>query len=488
MTEAAMTGTPFSSGRRPPESRRPRILIVAGRGEVLRNFMFSDTLPRLAEEADVSVLSVVDGDAFVDPWRDHVEEVIRLEEYPEMLFVSRLRNLTENAHDRWLWSAVARNHWHQRDRRARAKGRIWRRRFIKLASRALAFRPALRALTRLDQELVFRLRTTRTFDRLIARLEPDLVFNGSHIHGWAAELPLRVAARQGVRTAGFIFSWDNLTSRSRIFVPYDDVLVWTEGIRRHFLEIYPEVSARRVAAVGTPQFDYHFKPDCLLSRAEICRRIGIDPDRPFVLYTTGVDNDFPQEHRHVEQVARLSGQLEPRPQLVVRTYTKGTSREMAALAEAGLPDVVFPPALWDAEWQTPHHEDLAIFTSLLKHCALGINAASTVSLELMIFDKPIINLRFDPPGSDLPRRCGYERHILFDHFRPVAESGATMVAGSGDDLAQMLQRGLSRPEADSSSRKRFLAGMFGNLLDGRAGIRVAELLLKLARQGGRSRA
>lgn len=461
--------------------RRPRIVIVAGRGEVLRNFLYSETLPRLAKEADVTVLSVVDDETFVSPFRAHVEGVVRLEEYPESSFVSRLRALTENAHDRWLWSAVARNNWQLRDRRARDRGQIWRRRGLKMAARVLAFRPALRALTRVERELAFRLRTTRTFDELFARLEPDLVFNGSHIHGKAAELPLRVAAARGIRTAGFIFSWDNLTSRSRIFVPYDEVLVWNEAIRQQFLRIYPEVGAGRVFSVGTPQFDYHFKPELRLTREELCRRINIDPRRPYVVYTAGIDNHFFEEHLHVELVARLLGELDlpHRPQLVVRTYAKGTSDEMKALARRGLPETVFPPVAWDERWQTPHHEDLAFYSSLLYHAALGINAASTVSLELMIFDKPIINLRFDPPGTDLPWCLGYERHILFDHFLPVAQSGATMVARSPEDMKQMLLRGLTEPQADAEARRRFLKTMFGNQLDGQAGRRVAERLLTL---------
>ncbi len=309
------------------------------------------------------------------------------------------------------------------------------------------------------------------------------MFNGSQIHGKAAELPLRVARRMGIRTAVFVFSWDNLTSQSRIVVPYDDYLVWTEGIRREFLRIYPHVDAGRVAATGTPQFDYHARPECRLSRTDLCREIGIDPARPFVLYTTGIDNHFFHEHLHVRQVAEILSELPlpQKPQLVVRTYAKGTSPEMHALAAERLPDVVFPPVLWNAEWQTPRYEDLKIYTSLLHHTALGINAASTVSLELMILDKPIINLRFDPPGTDLPWCLGYERHILFDHFRPVAESGATMVAQSPEDMKAMLWRGLTEPDADSPARRRFLAGMFGDKLDGNAGRRVAERLLEMAR-------
>ena len=210
-----------------------------------------------------------------------------------------------------------------------------------------------------------------------------------------------------------------------------------------------------------------------------------------MLYTTAMADHFPEEHHHVERVARILAELDPsglsgRPQLVVRTYAKGTSPEMRALAERGLPGTVFPRVRWNERWLTPEYEDLAIYSSLLRHCALGINAASTVSLELMLFDKPVLNLRHDPPGTDLPWCLGYERHILFDHFRPVADSGATMVANSDAELRAMLERGLRDPEADAAARRAFLDDFFGGLLDGRAGTRIAELVLDLARRGSKS--
>lgn len=462
----------------------PHIVIVAGRGEVLRNFLYSDTLSRLSEEARITVLTVVDGEDFVSRFRAEPERVIRLEEFPTPRPIAYFRTLIENAHDRWQWSAVARNNWDRRDLRAKRHGRMWVRRLVKLVSRLLTFRPLLRGLTALEEELAYRFRSTRAFDELFERLQPDLVFNGSQIHGRAAELPMRVARRMGIPTAVFVFSWDNLTSQSRIMVPYDHYLVWTEGIRKQLLELYPHVGEERVTATGTPQFDYHFRSEYALDRKELSQRVGIDPERPFVLYTTGIDHHFFDEHLHVRKVAEILHRLDlpRRPQLVVRTYAKGTSPEMRALAREGLEDVVFPPVLWDAEWQTPRYEDIEIYSSLLRHASLGINAASTVSLELMIFDKPIVNLRYDPPDTDLPWCLGYERHVLFDHYRPVAESGATMVAASDEDLERMIHRGLTRPKADSETRREFLEDFFGDLLDGRAGSRVAETLLGLARE------
>ena len=129
----------------------------------------------------------------------------------------------------------------------------------------------------------------------------------------------------------------------------------------------------------------------------------------------------------------------------------------------------------------PLYKDLYIYTSLVHHAALSINAASTVTLEFLLKDKPVINLDFDPPGSNLPWCMGYERHIRFDHFWPVAQSGATMVARSSDDMRDMLIRGLTRPEANRAKRQAFIRKMFeGAPPQGQSGESVAHTLCALA--------
>jgi hypothetical protein len=340
----------------------------------------------------------------------------------------------------------------------------------------------LEVMTGIERRATWALRPNDYFPDLFKRVKPDLVFNCSHIHGEAGELPMKVAKRMGIPTAGFIFSWDNLTSRSRIFVPYDYCLVWHEFMKRQLLSIYPHIPESKVFVTGTPQFDFHFKPQYLLKREELCLRLGLNPQRPFVLYTTGVDQHFPEEHRTVQLVIDLLQKIpvQPKPQLVVRTYVKGTSPEMKALAARKLPDVVFPPVMWEEKWFTPMYEDLEVYSSLVRHCALSINAASTVTLEAFLFNKPVINLGWDPPGSSLPRYFRYWRHIEFDHFWPVANSGGTMVAKSEKEMEEMLIMGLTQPEALKSAQDKFMREMFNGTTDGHAGRRVAEKLLELA--------
>jgi hypothetical protein len=195
-----------------------------------------------------------------------------------------------------------------------------------------------------------------------------------------------------------------------------------------------------------------------------------------------MDTDFMDEHKFIEAVVQILGDLDmqPKPQLVVRTYIKGTSPEIQAMASRNIPDVVFPAILWDPQWIMPLYEDLSLYSSLLRHCALGINAASTVTLELMMLNKPVINLGMEPPNSCLPAWEQFSRHVDYEHYRPVATSGGVMVARSVNNLKDMIRRGLFQPSADVNAQNAFLHAMFGDTLDGQSGRRVAECLSRLA--------
>ncbi len=465
--------------------KQSNIVLVVARGEAVRNFLYSDTLPTLSKRARVTLLSAVANGELTEHVRPHVEQIIPLRAYREASLVTFIRDVLHTAHYRCLRSENVKSYWGRRN--AKVKGNL--RETIKLQSVRVIARPfsnriGLRAGTAVEESLSWQLRPTRDFDTLFSQLRPNLVFNCSQIHGPQADLPLRVAHGMGIRTATFIFSWDNLTSRSRIFVPYDHYLVWTEGLKQQFLGLYPEVGPGRVLVTGTPQFDYHFDPRFHLSRGELARRLGFDASRPFILFSTGRDVDFPHEDRIVAEVVRFLKTIDSRsrPQLVVRTYAKGTSPAMLTVAESlrGDPDVIFPSVLWDRQWLMPSYEDLYIYTNLLRHTALGINAASTVSLELMMLDKPVINLGFEPPGSNLPYWSLFARHVDYDHYRPVAASGGVMVARSVADLEQMIVRGLKHPEADREARNRFIHDMFGEVLDANSGKRVAECIIELS--------
>jgi hypothetical protein len=282
--------------------------------------------------------------------------------------------------------------------------------------------------------------------RFYEKQKPSLVFNGSHVHSNVALQAVQAAQWLGIPTAAFIFSWDNLTSQGRIMPPYDYYLVWNESIRSQLLDIYKEIQPEQVFVTGTPQFDFHFQQKFFWTREAFCRHVKADPARPIVLYTTGMPNHMPGEPRIVEEIANMLREMNDlgSPQLLVRVYPKDRTNRFEELKQRR-PDILFPPVPWEAAWLTPRFDDTYLLTNTLRHSSVGINVASTISLELCMFDKPVINVGYNPPGSDAGM-IDYLRYYKFDHYRPLVESGAGLAQisvidrGQGMSERQLLAR------------------------------------------------
>jgi hypothetical protein len=281
---------------------------------------------------------------------------------------------------------------------------------------------------------------------------------------------------KGIRTATFVFSWDNLTSQGRIIPAYDHYIVWNDDLRRQLLDIYSFVRPEQVSITGTPQFDFHFRPEYQWTREQLCRRTGADPARPIVLYSTGMANHMPGEERLVEGIADRLATMRHfgPPQLMLRVYPKDLTGRFDGLRQRRR-DILVPEIPWAAAHLTPKPDDLPLLTNMLRHCSIGINIASTMSLELCMFDKPVLNVAYDPPGMNTRFRRFYD----FDHYAPVVASGAVELACSEEQLCQQIDSALRDPGRRSSERRLLVHRMFGDTLDGNCAERVAACLLQL---------
>jgi hypothetical protein len=380
---------------------KPTLSVIMPRGETFRNFVYTGALDRVAESVDLDLLSVFPTPDLEALLRSRYRNVTELAKVDEKFTVNYLREILDMAHQRRVWSQAAIERWKLRDIEANTTGKKLKRIANKAVSRLFAHRPGLEFLDGLERSASRAFRTTEIFLQHFERTKPALVFNGSHIHSRNSIAAVQAAKWLGIPTAAFCFSWDNLTSQGRVIPQHDYYLVWNEGIKRTLLDHYPKTKAENVFVTGTPQFDFHYRKEFYWSREEFCQRIGADPNRPIVLYSTGMANHVAHEPRTVEDIAdMLKGMtdLGP-PQLVVREYAKGPAGLYADL-KMRRKDILFPKTDWELNWLTPKLEDCYLLTNMLRHCAVGINVASTISLELCMFDKPCINVNYLPPGFD----------------------------------------------------------------------------------------
>lgn len=455
---------------------KPTLLAVLPRGEAIRNFVYSGTLDEVSRNADVVLASVAASPDLFAGLAHRYAGAHQLGTVVERFPVRVARSWLNMAHGRHIWSEAAQERSRRRDQESVARGRRARRASWKAATRVMASPRGVDALSRLERTASRWFPPPGGAEQLIAVEAPDHVFNGSHIHAANAVPLVQAARRAGIPTSTFLFSWDNLTSQGRILDIYDHYLAWNDQIAADLLAMYPRIRPDQVRVTGTPQFDFHFHEANRWTRAHWAEEMGVDPDRPVVLYTTGMANHMPGEPEIVELLAdQLASMPEVGPaQLLVRVYAKDRTGRFDEL-RVRRPDIAFSPVPWLVNWLTPLPEDIPLWTSTLLHVACGVNVASTVSLELAMFDKPTINIAFNPPSVPASQ-LDYARYYRFDHYRPVTASGAVEVVASPGELKRAVVAALRSPADASAARARLLQTMFGETLDGRSHERVAAAL------------
>lgn len=464
---------------------KKKIVAILPRGEAVRNFVFGDALDMVAEEAEVHLISIVPDEPtrrMMETRYDSFQEAkIVGERYPARL----LREVLDMSHGRWLWSWAAQDRWRLRDYDAQfSVSERLKRQGKKLLCYPFANRQGLRALNAAERVVSKAFRTTDEYLNYMKKIQPSLVFNGSHVHCNPAIQPVQAAQWLGIPSAAFIFSWDNLTSQGRIMLPYDYYLTWSEDMRAQLLDIYRHISGDRVFVTGTPQFDFHFQPKYHWTREEFCSKVGADPKRPIILYSSGMVNYMPHEMVIVEGIADMVKNMSEfgNPQLLVRVYPKDRTNRFDDLKRRR-PDIIFQHVNWDQKWLTPLPDDVVMLTNTFLHVDAGINISSTMSLELCMFDRPVINVGYNPPGVDITP-VKFADYYQFDHYKPVAESGAINVVYDIKDMPGALANALRNPSDRRAERRALIDKMFGStLFDGKSSQRMADRLLALASAG-----
>ncbi len=94
---------------------------------------------------------------------------------------------------------------------------------------------------------------------------------------------LRTGRRLGIPTALCVGSWDHLSSKALIREPPHRVFVWNQTQKREAVELHG-IPAGDVAVTGAQCFDEWFDRPPTLDRDAFCRKVGLDPTRPYILY------------------------------------------------------------------------------------------------------------------------------------------------------------------------------------------------------------
>lgn len=334
---------------------------------------------------------------------------------------------------------------------------------------------------RLARWIEFRWYKDLAYEHFFDKYKPDLIFTPTIVSIRDVAL-LKSAKRRNIPQVAMPKSWDDLDKFLHQFVPSRFIVqnLYLKNAAINLQQYNPET----VLVSGYPQFDIYTRKGLLWTRDQFCGRIGIDPKRKLLMFgSEGVWT--PQDENVVEMLHGwiMEGALRRPAALLVRPHPADCYKKRFERFK-GLPNLAvmdyrltdFFPDHWD-----PSREEMVEFLNILYHMDVNINSFSSLTLDSMCFDKPVVNIAFDMKAvsSNDSIIHMYERA----NYKEVVDSGAVRMARSRDEFKEAINAYLEHPELDRVGRERLRKRLCGRI-DGKSGDRIARHILFLLKEEG----
>jgi hypothetical protein len=250
---------------------------------------------------------------------------------------------------------------------------------------------------------------------------------------------LKAARALGLRTGICVASWDNLTSKGLLrFVP-ERVFVWNETQRREAIELHG-IPAQRVVATGAARFDDWFAQRPSTSREEFAAKVGLDPQRPYLLYLCSSVFVAPDEATFVSRWLGAVRERLGEVGVIVRPHPKRSD----PWADVELPGNAI---VWPRRTGELDAEARAGFYDSIAHSAGVVGANTSAMIEAAIAGKPVYTLL--APDFN-------QTETIHFHYLRTEQGGFLHVAESMKEHLDQLADGLEHETEESDRARSFV--------------------------------
>lgn len=315
----------------------------------------------------------------------------------------------------------------------------------------------------------------------LAKHEPKVLFFTHQRPPYV--VPLVAAAENlKIKTGSFIFSWDNLASKGRMAAKFDFYHVWSNLMKNELLHFYPSTDIEKVKVVGTPQFEPYVLKRYQRDKLEFFTKFSLVSNLKTLCFSCGDVSTSKNDPLYIETIAEaiLNNSFGTTLNFLVRTSPAEEPDRFKYLQEK-YPFIIWNFPKWELArkdhpepWsqRIPSVEDLVDLRMILEYSDLGVNMCSTMSLDFMHFDKPVINPVF---GSSENGLYNDQRFLKYAHYKKVVESDAVVIAKNKKELIDAINKQLHNYGEKRLARKELINLQIGKPLLG-TGKRIAEKL------------
>lgn len=301
-------------------------------------------------------------------------------------------------------------------------------------------------------------------ENLIKRLNPKYLVSTYPVSFGESMLLKAGNNNNSTITMIHLLSWDNITCKGHFPELAQKYIAWGPIMKQEFIEYY-KIEPFNIEICGVPHFDIHYESKSKPDFKKYIIQLGLDPDKPYLFFGMSSPRFAPKEIEIVEQlsVALHNNKFGERMQMVVRPHPQNVQGYMADLS--WLPRLsklqskrvgIDYPLLKESKMQwSMEQADMIKLSQLLVHSKLCINSGSTLCIDALSCNIPVLVSAFDS-DSELNYWKSARRLMDFPHLRKLREMGGFVVASSIENLIDEITNFISDPNRDLEKRKHAL--------------------------------
>jgi len=296
----------------------------------------------------------------------------------------------------------------------------------------------------------------------------------------SADLPVTLAAHKlGIPCGTLVQSWDNLFTKPSL-IPKHLIRywLWSQSMKTQFKSFYPKTPDSKLVVVGGVQFDFHTHKSFIQDKNLFFKSLKLDPQRPYVVFTTATRRNLPYEDISVVSVIEEVLKRLPAMQIVIRLHPKDYGARWKPyqkyFTEKGV--VLQYSSLeiaMDAGGVTPPEEFYRTQINTLYYACVILNTGSTTMVDASILDKPVIYMLWDDKTDGLFPEGRVVTFAGSSHLQAIIKTGGVSMAKNKTECVSLIQEYLKNPSQLSKNRKQ-ICELVTYKADGLAGFRLAQ--------------
>lgn len=304
---------------------------------------------------------------------------------------------------------------------------------------------ALKSFQRILRTAQTMIPTDPMVDKSIRDIRPDVIVASHSNYNESDEAEyLKSGQSMGIPTATVAITWDNMSNKGIIPVVPSLTLVWNRSHVHQAMKIHC-LPSKKIVIVGSPLFDKWFEPDKLeMDRVKFCKRVGLNPKRPFLTYLGSHVNIAKDESWIVLELEKH-----------LRSHPRTQLRDMGVLIRPhpanykpfeGLEMDGF--RVWPEAGVVPvGGTELQDYYNSLKHSVAAIGINTTGMISAVIADRPCLSLIADRYAKT---------QMDTTHFKDLLDWDTLYTATSVEQCVEIVSGFLDGNDAKSGSRHRFV--------------------------------